>query len=89
MVNQGALGTYLPAQEGDVFETEDEFFGGQKVYMDLSSWLPKIPAVNYGQNVAEANTAVNTALFSYLQGDIDVDTALKQAEDQIKNQIGN
>ncbi len=89
LVNQGALGTYLPAQEGDVFETADEFFGGQKVYKDLSSWLPKIPAVNYGQNVAEANTAVNTALFSYLQGDIDVDTALQQAEDQLKNQLGN
>ncbi len=87
LVDQGALGTYLPAQEGDVFETADEFFGGQKVYKDLAGWLPEIPAVNYGQNVSEANTAVNSALFNYLQGDIDVDTALKQAEDQLKNQI--
>lgn len=87
LVNQGALGTYLPALSSEAYGTEDEFFNGQKVYSDFASWLPEIPAVTYGQNVPEANTAVNSALFSYLQGDIDVDTALKQAEEQLKNQI--
>lgn len=87
LVNQGALCTYLPAQSGEVFEMEDEFFGGQKVYADLASWIPKIPAVTYGQFVPEANTAVNTALFNYLQGSITVEEALQQAEDQLKNQL--
>ncbi len=87
LVNQGALGSYLPALNGEAFQTEDEFFGGQKVYEEFVNWLPEIPAVTYGKNVPEANTAVNTALFSYLQGDISIDDALKQAEDQLKNQI--
>ena len=87
LVNQGALGTYLPAQEGEAYQTADDFFGGQKIYTDFAGWLPKVPAVLYGNNVPEANTAVNTALFSYLQGDISVDDALKQAEEQLENQI--
>ncbi len=88
LVDQGALCTWLPAQTGDVFQTADEFFAGQKVYADFSSWLPKIPAVNYGEHVSEANAAVNAATFNYLQGTTDVDAALKAAEEQLKNQIG-
>jgi lactose/L-arabinose transport system substrate-binding protein len=87
LVNQGAVGTYLPAQEGQAYQTEDEFFGGQKVFAEFASWLPEVPSVMYGKNVPESNTAVNTALFSYLQGDISVEEALTQAEDQLKNQI--
>lgn len=87
LVNQGAICTYLPAQKSSAFETADEFFAGQKVFTDFASWIPKIPSVTYGQNVPECNTAVNTALFSYLQGEIKIEEALIQAEEQLKNQI--
>lgn len=88
LVNQGALCTYLPSQTGDVFEKADEFFGGQQVYKSFSTWLADIPGVNYGYFVPEANTAVNTALYGYLQGQITIDEALQQAEDQVRNQLG-
>ncbi len=87
LINQGALCTYLPSQTGEVFEKGDEFFGGQKINQDFSAWLAKIPGVTYGNFVPQANTAVNSALYNYLQGAITVEEALTQAEDQIKNQI--
>lgn len=88
LVNQGALATYLPAQESEAYETEDAFFGGQKVFGDFAAWTGNIPGVNYGYFVPEANTAVNTALYNYLQGAISVEDALKQAEEQVRNQLG-
>jgi lactose/L-arabinose transport system substrate-binding protein len=87
LVNQGALCTYLPAQSTGAFDTADPFFGGPKIFKDLAGFLPKIPGVNYGQYVPEANTAVNSALFNYLQGSITVDEALRRAEEQLKNQM--
>ena len=88
LVDQGALCTWLPAQESTAFDTPDAFFGGQQIYKDFSSWLKEIPAVNYGEHVSEANAAVNAATYNYLQGTTDVDTALKEAQAQLKNQIG-
>ena len=38
LVNQGALGTYLPAREGEAFKASDPFFGGQPVWQNFSSW---------------------------------------------------
>lgn len=88
LVNQGVLATYIPAQQSAAYTTADEFFGGQELFADLAAYTAKIPGVNYGYFVSEANTAVNTALYNYLQGSIDVDTALEQAEDQVRNRLG-
>ncbi|AEF84878.1 extracellular solute-binding protein family 1 [Treponema primitia ZAS-2] len=87
LVDQGAVCAWLPSQSGPAYSVGDPFFGGQKVNLFFAEQLPKIPPVNYGQYVPEANTAVNSALFNYLQGNITIDEALKRAEDQLKNQI--
>jgi lactose/L-arabinose transport system substrate-binding protein len=87
LVEQGAVCAWLPSQSGAAYAVGDPFFGNQKVNLFFAQQLPKIPPVNYGQYVPEANTAVNSALFNYLQGTITVDEALKQAEVQLKNQI--
>jgi lactose/L-arabinose transport system substrate-binding protein len=87
LVDQGAVCAWLPSQAGSAYGVGDPFFNGQKVNLFFAEQLPKIPPVNYGQYVPEANTAVNSALFNYLQGTISLDEALKRAEDQLKNQI--
>jgi lactose/L-arabinose transport system substrate-binding protein len=87
LVDQGAVCAWLPSQKGAAYSVGDPFFGGQKVNLFFAEQLPKIPPVNYGQYVPEANTAVNSALFNYLQGSMTVDEALKRAEEQLRNQI--
>jgi lactose/L-arabinose transport system substrate-binding protein len=87
LVSQGAVGTFLPSQNGASYTTADPFFGGQKVYADLSSWMKKIPAVNYGVYTYEADAAMMAAMPEYLGGKITVAAALKKAEAQLKNQI--
>jgi len=88
MLNQGAMGSYLPAYETDIYETEDEFFGGQKINALFAEVLPEVKPVNYGGYVAEANDAVTTALANLFEGKTDIKGALEEAQAQLGNQLG-
>lgn len=88
LVDQGAVGTYLPAQTGAAYAKADKFFGNQKVFTDLSTWMKKIPSVNYGMYTYEADAALVAVLQDVIKGKITITAALKKAETQVKNQIG-
>ena len=88
MLNQGAMGSYIPGYETAVYDAEDEFFGGQKINALFAEILPEVIPVNYGGYVAEANDAITTALANLFAGRTDVDGALEQADAQLHNQLG-
>lgn len=88
LVNQGAMGTYIPAQNGSAYSNPDPFFGGQKVFSDLSDYMKKIPSINYGMYTYEADSAIMAVMPDVYSGKLSVDEALKKAQDQLNNQIG-
>ncbi|WDC84451.1 extracellular solute-binding protein [Caloramator sp. mosi_1] len=88
LVERGAMGSYLPAATGDAYSKEDEFFGGQKVFTDLSNWMKNIPSVDFGLYTYEADAAIMANMPDVYSGKITVEDALKKAEEQLKNQIG-
>lgn len=83
----GALCTYIPSQSGTAYAEADPFFGGQTVYKDLAESVGKIPAVNYGSYVSEADAAVLNALKAVLENNTPIDVALKAAEEEVKAQV--
>ncbi|MFA9398658.1 MAG: ABC transporter substrate-binding protein [Clostridiaceae bacterium] len=88
LTNQGAVGSYTPAQSGSAYSSEDEFFGGQKVFAEMSSWMNDIPAVNYGTYTYEADSAIMAVVPDVLSGSKTAKEALADAETQLKAQIG-
>lgn len=84
LVENGAMGTYLPSQKGSAYLQRDEFFGGQAVYEDFSKWVQKIPAVNYGAFVSEADSVVLAALRRVINENESIDASLKRAENELK-----
>lgn len=88
LLNQGAMGSYIPAYDTAAYDAEDEFFGGQKINALFAEILPDVLPVNYGGYVAEANDAITTALANLFEGKTDIDGALEQAEAQLANQLG-
>ncbi|PXA88359.1 ABC transporter substrate-binding protein [Nostoc sp. 3335mG] len=58
LVNQGAVGSLLAARDGEAYKASDEFFGGEPVWQNWSTWLGEIPAVKYGIFTEEADSAV-------------------------------
>src|SRR5690606_17691215 len=86
LVGQGALGSYLPARDGQAFSSSDEFFGGQAVGQNFSDWLAAIPGVNYGIFTNEADAAVIAQIPALKDGG-DIDAAIAAIDAQVRQQI--
>ncbi|GLQ09955.1 ABC transporter substrate-binding protein [Devosia yakushimensis] len=85
LVNQGALGTYLPAREGEAFKASDDFFGGEPVWQNFSTWLAEIPAVNYGIFTEEADSATVAQIPAITSGG-NVDEIIAAIDAQVRQQ---
>lgn len=86
LVNQGAVGSYLPSQSGSAYATEDPFFGGQKVFEEFSKYMKIIPSVDFGAYTYEADAAVAAILPAVYEGK-DAGAALKEAQTQLESSI--
>ncbi|MGT2802369.1 lactose/L-arabinose transport system substrate-binding protein [Streptococcus henryi] len=84
--NIGAIGSYIPATEAGVYDTEAEYFGGQTIYKDFAEWSTQIPAVNYGENTYAIEDILIKAMQNYLKGD-DLDKVLENAQKEAENQL--
>lgn len=82
----GAIGTYMPATEGEAYKATDEFFGGQAIVADFSEWTKQIPQVNYGLHTYAIEDILVVEMQNYLKGK-DIDQVLKDAQSQAEAQI--
>lgn len=87
LVNEiGAIGSYLPAYEGEAFTYEDEFFGGQSIVEDFSSWTDQVPGVNYGLHTYAIEDIIIEAMQQYLNG-AELTEVLNNAQEQAESQL--
>lgn len=84
----GALATYLPAADSDVYAEPQEFFGGEPVFATITDFAGKIPSNNTGVYYYEARDAVAVAITNVVAGS-DIDAELKTAEDTVNFAMGN
>jgi lactose/L-arabinose transport system substrate-binding protein len=87
LMNNGAIGSYIPAFSGNAFETKDAFFGNKAIFKDLSAWAAMVPRVNVGQYTYEADAAVMAVMEDYYTGKATLEESIKAAENQLKNSI--
>lgn len=85
---QGAVATYLPSVESEVYKKEIPYFDDKAIYSDFAEWGQKIPAVNYGENTNVAEDAIRAVLQQYLDGTKSLDEMLEEAEKVYKVQLG-
>ena len=85
LVDQGAFGTLLEARNGPAFQEDDAFFSDQPVWQNFTTWLAKIPGVNYGIFTNEADAAVAAHLPALKDG-ADLQEAIKQIDTQVTQQ---
>lgn len=85
--SSGALATYLPAGDSDVYNEPHPFFGGQAIYADITEFAAKVPKISYGVYNYEARDAVAMAISQVLAGR-DIDSALREAEETVKFLMG-
>lgn len=83
----GALATYLPAADSDVYGEPQAFFNDQPIYAQITAFAGKVPSNNTGVYYYEARDAVATALTNVVNG-ADIATELQGAQDTVKFQMG-
>ncbi|SFM19770.1 lactose-binding protein [Gracilibacillus orientalis] len=82
----GALGTYIPASEGDAYQFENEFFNNQQVVHDFSQWMEEIPQVDYGMNTYGIEDILSAEIQQYLDGK-SLEDVLSDSQAQAENQF--
>ncbi|PGT85207.1 MULTISPECIES: ABC transporter substrate-binding protein [Bacillaceae] len=82
----GAIGTYIPASNGEAYKAADEFFAGQTIISDFSTWLEEIPQVNYGLHTYAIDDILIVEMQNYLNGK-DIDQVLEDAQQQADAQL--
>jgi lactose/L-arabinose transport system substrate-binding protein len=85
LVNQGAVGSLLAARDGEAYKASDEFFGGEPVWQNWSSWLSEIPSVKYGIFTEEADSAVVAQIPAITSGG-NIDEIIATIDSQVRQQ---
>lgn len=85
--SSGALATYIPAGDSDVYNQPQEFFGGDAIYAKITDFASKTPTVNLGVYYVEANDALGTALANVTNG-ADVAGELETAQSTVEFNMG-
>jgi len=84
--SSGALATYLPAGDSEVYNEPHPYFGGQKIYSDITDFASEVPRVKYGIYNYEARDAVSTAITQIMQGQ-DMMDSLEEAQSTVEFQM--
>lgn len=85
LVNNSALGSYLPSYDSEQFEKPDPFFSNQPVNSMLGEWAKEIPSVTYGPEFNSIQNALVGEITAYVNGEIDLPTLLKNASEVVAN----
>ena len=81
--SSGALPTYLPAGQSEVYAKPHEFFGGDSVFAKITDFAGKIPSNYTGAYYYEARNAISVAMTAIIGGG-DVDAALAEAQSTVE-----
>lgn len=82
----GAMGTFIPAFAGEAYQTEVEFFNGQRIFYDIANWATEIPSVNFGLHTYAIGDLLATSLQEFLNGQ-DLQSVLEAAQAQAESQL--
>lgn len=82
------VSTLKSASDSDNYNTEVEFYGGQKVFKDFAKWAQEIPSVNYGLHTYALENIMAEGMQSIIAGG-DIDEALKKTQAQAEASVNN
>jgi lactose/L-arabinose transport system substrate-binding protein len=83
----GAIASYLPAAESDVYNETSDFYGGQAVYKDIVEFAGQVPGIDYGAYYSDIRSALTDAVTNVVQNDADIDEEIQNAQDTVEFNI--
>lgn len=83
----GAMTTYLPVGDSEVYSAPQEFFGGEPIYKKITEYAAEVPSNITGMYYFDARDAVASALSNIINGG-DIKEELQKAEDTLNFNMG-
>lgn len=88
LISKGALATWAPAAESDVYNQEVEYFANDKVYSKIVDFATKTPSNITGPFYYDARDNVGVALSNITQQGGDIDKELETAQETVEFNMG-
>ena len=89
IISKGALATWAPAGDSDVYNQPVDFYGGDAVYAKIVDFATKTPSNLTGPFYYDARDAVGAALSEITQTGADIDSSLETAQETLEFSMGN
>jgi len=87
ILETGAIATYKPAAESDMYAQASDYFGGEEIYTMIVDFASKVPASINGVYFYEARDSVGTAVTNIIAG-ADIDSELAAAQETVEFDMG-
>lgn len=88
LISKGALSTWAPAGESDIYNQEVEFFGNEAVYSKIVDFATKTPSNITGPFYYDARDAIGVALSNITQQKADMDAEIENAQATVEFNMG-
>lgn len=84
----GAIATWSPAKESDVYAEPSEFFSGEAINSKILEFSEKTPSNITGPFYYDARNAIGTALSAITQTGADMEKEMQTAQDTVEFNMG-
>ena len=88
IISIGALATWAPAGESEVYQQPVDFYGGDAVYAKIVDFATKTPSNATGPFYYDARDAVGAALSNITQTGADIDSEIQTAQETLEFSMG-
>lgn len=85
LINQGAVGSYIPALTGSAYSAKNAFFSNKPIFETMAKWSQEVPMVNTGLYTYDADSAVMGNIQDYYDGKATLETTLDAIDAQLRN----
>ncbi|RKM62377.1 sugar ABC transporter substrate-binding protein [Butyrivibrio sp. CB08] len=85
--NGGVITCCISASKSSVYQEGVDFFNGQSIYSDIVAMGANVPVVEQNDYHYTARTQIQAAITNVINGS-DLETELKNAEDQVRFEMG-
>lgn len=80
----GAIATYAPAGESEVYQQTKEFWSNQPIYSMIVEYATLTPSNNTSPYYYEGRDAIGTQIQNVINGSADIETALQDAQSEVE-----
>lgn len=88
LISKGALSTWAPAAESDIYNQDVAFFGNDAVYAKIVDFATKTPSNITGPFYYDARDAIGVALSNITQQNADMDAEIENAQATVEFNMG-